>query len=156
MTEKLETANRVLATFAKSTRIERRKGGWFVCWKNSLGIKMTRRWSTAHGSSFYPTWYNRWSRGGTSVTALAQLIRWLQNRPTLPICTWEMWAGDNYKLVPNDAIQLLRSGGYPEKATCVLCHKIIEGGFDWWSLNGVSGPCCGWTNGCKQKGESNG
>ena len=22
---------------------------------------------------------------------------------------------------------------------------------DWWHLEGVSGPCCHWTNGCRQE-----
>lgn len=152
---KLETANRVLNTFACGARIEHRQGvggGFYVHWPNFRGGEYVKRWH-ARGQDFYPTWSSKWCGGGTSCTALSQLIRWLRGEPVLPIGTWRHWGSERVKLVSPDAIELLLAGGYPEKTPCVLCGGEIKT-MDWWSLNGVSGPCCGWDTGCRQKPDS--
>lgn len=146
----LEVANRVLATFAPESRIARRHGRWYVFWKLGDGKETWRRWST-RGQDFYPVWSRRWPHGGTACTALSQLIRWLQGKPVLPISTWRYWGMPAINLVRGDAVQTLLDGGYPEHADCVLCHQRIDGGIDWWHLGNVSGPCCGWTTGCRQQ-----
>ena len=143
------TANRVLATFFDG-RIEQRKGGMYVCWSNSWQGDIAKRWQ-CRGQDFYPVWHRKYPGGGTSSTALSQLIRWIQGKPVLPISTWQMWASERCKLLPQSAVDELLAGGYPEHVDCVLCGNQIVGGLDWWSLDGVSGPCCGWTSGCRQK-----
>lgn len=148
MNDRLCVANKVLATFSTS-RIERRNNGWFVCWPSHNG-EMSRRWQ-CRGQDFYPTWSHKYTGGGTACTALSQLIRWMRYQPVLPISTWRYWASEKCKLLPAAAAEELLSGGYPHHVKCVLCHETIEGSMDWWSLNGVSGPCCGWTSGCRQK-----
>jgi hypothetical protein len=148
MSDRIEVANRVLNYFAEAS-IERRKNGWYVTWHGCKGT-VTRRWQT-RGQDFYPVWYRKWSGGGTATTALSQLIRWCADKPVLPLSTWRHWAGDRVKLLGSEAVDVLLSAGYPERATCVLCKNEINGGLDWWSLNGVTGPCCGWTTGCRQK-----
>lgn len=81
-----------------------------------------------HGESFYSPWADRY------------------------------WASEGVALLrKGDAeatIDALRIAGYPQNATCVLCGVEIAGGLDWWSLGGVSGPCCGMRSGCRQKGQS--
>lgn len=150
---KIDTANVVLSIFAKDTAIEKRTGGIWVLWKQSSGKQMERRWQCRR-SSFYPVWHRHWGHGGTATTALAQLIRWVQGKPVLPLSTWHYWGSDKVYLGSLEGPKMadeLQKGGYPDHANCVLCGKQIEGRFDWWDLNKVSGPCCHWTSGCRQK-----
>lgn len=148
--QKLEAANKVLQTFARESRIERRKGGFYVVWPKYRGDgENVKRW-ICRGQDFYPMWSNKWPHGGTACTALSQLIRWLRGQATLPIVSWRYWASDTCKLLPREAATVLLDNGYPEHAWCVLCDRQLTIGFDWWNLNGVSGPCCGMRNGCRQ------
>lgn len=144
----IDVANEVLATFNRS-RIERRRGGWYVCWEDSRGDH-AKRW-ICRGQGFYPMWHYQWPGGGTASTALSQLIRWIGGKPVLPIASWRYWAGDTCKLLPLSAVERLLAGGYPEHTDCVLCGNRITGGLDWWSLDGVTGPCCSCTTGCRQR-----
>lgn len=153
-TSKLDAANAVLEILAPSTTIERRKNGWYVTWIGWRDKPMSRRWATAGGSSGYPSWYRHWGHGGTCSQALWQLIRWCQGRPVLPISTWKYWTGKTVAMGRErgtEIIQVLTEAGYPQSVDCVLCGNQIVGGLDWWHLDGVSGPCCGWTSGCRQK-----
>lgn len=147
--EKITVANEVLATFA-SCQISQRKNGVFVSFRY-CGKDIVRRWQ-CRGQDFYPVWHRIYPGGGTSSTALSQLVRWVQDKPVLPLSTWQWWAGDKCKLLKPEAVERLREGGYPVHVPCVLCHKTIQGGLDWWSLDKVSGPCCAWTSGCRQRG----
>ncbi len=142
-------ANRALASFSPAT-ISHLPSGWYVSW-HSRGELVTKRWQCRGGQDFYPTWSQQYPGGGTSCTALSQLIRWCKGEPVLPISTWRYWASETCKLLPLAAVDELLAAGYPEHVDCVLCHQRIVVPFDWWSLNGVSGPCCGWTSGCGQK-----
>ncbi|KKK49231.1 hypothetical protein LCGC14_2839420 [marine sediment metagenome] len=154
MINRLEAANRVLATFTTS-RIEKRPGGWYVVWSYKAWGKhkpeeVAKRWQCT-GQDFYPVWNRKWPGGGTASTALSQLIRWLRGQPVLPISSWWYWVGKHCQLLPALAVQQLQDAGYPEHAHCVLCGKQINGSLDWWHLDGISGPCCGWTSGCRQE-----
>jgi hypothetical protein len=146
---RLDSANCVLDTFSTS-RIERRSGGWFVCWKDYRGRAVAKRWQ-CRGQDFYPVWHRKWPGGGTASTALSQLIRWLRKQPVLPLATWRYWASDKCKLLPITAVDAMQDAGYPEISECVLCGEPLEERLDWWHLDGISGPCCGWTSGCRQK-----
>ena len=150
--EKLEVANQVLHSFAEDTSIERRRGGWYVCWNDYRGNHYERRWQCRGGQDTYPVWYRAWAHGGTACTALSQLIRWLRDQPVVPIGTWKYWATKQVYLIKDpQVIQILLDNGYPEVAHCVLCNRILDKGFDWWDLKNVSGPCCHYTKGCRQK-----
>ena len=154
--DKVTVANKVLECFAPGTSLRLESGYVLVRWEGTNSYT-ERRWMT-RGGSFYPVWYGKWGHGGTACTALAQLVRWIQGKPVLPLITWRYWA--------SEAVQLLRHGdfsslqkemmalGYPEVATCVLCQQEIIRGMDWWSLDGVSGPCCTHNYGCRQRGAS--
>lgn len=146
---RLATANRVLATFFAG-HIEKRKGGVYVCWSNKYDGDVSKRWQ-CRGQDFYPVWHHKYPGGGTSSTALSQLVRWIQGKPVLPISTWHYWSREQCKLLPPSAVDELVAGGYPQHVDCVLCGRLIVGSLDWWSLGKVSGPCCGWTTGCRQK-----
>lgn len=153
--KRIEVANLVLTTFAPGTTIGIRPDGRVhVMWTNHSGPQC-KVWMT-RGQDFYPVWNWRWGHGGTAATALASLIRWVRRRPVVPMSTWEYWAdpNGNSRLMrqcdPAPSLQALRDAGYPMKAACVLCGRELNG-FDWWSLDGVSGPCCRYTDGCRQK-----
>lgn len=139
---KLEIANTVLKSFAPDAEIT------FVPrvgYKVSHSGKKAKRWVTI-GGSFYPTC--RWNRGGTATIALTQLIRWLQNRPVLPLTSWKYWC--NQKLVEPEILEILKEAGYPETAKCCLCDEELVKGLDWWNLGKVQGCCCTMFSGCRQ------
>lgn len=152
---KIETSNRVLGSFASSAFIEHRTGvggGYYIHWPTVHG-DVCKRWMTRGGQDFYPVWSHKWIGGGTSCIALSQLVRWCRGEPVLPLSTWRHWASDRVKLLAPDAVDILANGDYPKVTPCVLCGGEITA-MDWWSLNGLSGPCCSWTTGCLQRNGS--
>lgn len=154
--ERLLVANAVLECFAPGSEISwLPRKGWCVSWPTGKGI-ITRAWQRQQGQDFYPVWSHKWPHGGTATTALSQLIRWLRDLPVLPLGTWRYWTGDKIALGRDNGakiVDLLLAGNYPEEANCVLCGNEIAGSLDWWSLEDVSGPCCHWGSGCRQKGK---
>ena len=151
--ERVRICNLVLEYFAGDTWISVSRGRIRVNWSRSDGTGLSREWQTRGGQDFYPVWHNKWGHGGTASTALSQLVRWIQDRPVLPLGTWRHWMGPKCYLGREhgpEAVEMLRDAGYPEVAICVLCHKVIDGGMDWWNLDGVSGPCCDHRSGCRQ------
>ena len=147
--DRMIVANVVLGTFSIA-RIEYRPGGMFVSWPTERRGRICRRWQ-CRGQSFYPVWTRIYPGGGTSVTALSQLVRWVQGKPVLPISTWRYWASERCKLLSPEAIDHLLKAGYPEHVDCVLCGEQCDGLMGWWHLDGLSGPCCAWTTGCRQR-----
>lgn len=147
-------ANRVLDCFAEGTIVSYVEGrGVVVSWPRHDGELIFRRWQT-RGQEFYPTWNHLWGHGGTACTALSQLVRWIQCKPVLPLSSWRYWFGDTCRLARDrgdEAMKALIHAEYPEVVNCVLCHQPLNGSLDWWSLDGVTGPCCAWTTGCRQK-----
>ena len=92
--------------------------------------------------------------GGTVSQAIGQLVRWVRGETRLPRDTWEYWCGQTVWLARERGPELLAAldaSGYCEadKTCCVLCGNPRIG--DWWSLDGVTGPCCGWRSGCRQQ-----
>lgn len=152
MERQLKVANEVLATFSPS-KISKEPTGWYVEWEVH-GVRTKKRWQIQRGNDFFAVWHRKWPGGGTAMTALSQLIRWLRGQPVLPIGTWAYWASDLMRLLPPEAVGDLSEGGYPDHADCVLCGTRLGGSLDWWSLDGVSGPCCRWANGCRQRIDS--
>jgi hypothetical protein len=148
---RLETANQVLVTFAPGASIQHRprKGGSYViCWTVNERA-YCRRWQT-RGQDFYPLWKAHWCGGGTSLTALSQLVRWLRGVPVLPLRSWEHWASPAVQLLPPAALDLLRQADYPVTVSCVVCQRQLPAGFDWHHLGRVSGPCCRPGAGCRK------
>lgn len=153
--KRLDAANSALQFFAKETRLELRNGRVWVTWDrwDKTGT-ISKQWQVRSGQSFYPVWSRIWPHGGTCTTAMSQLVRWVQGKPVLPISSWQYWCSDKILIARErgpELVDLLLSNGYPEHVSCVLCKTTIEGSLDWWNLGKVSGPCCGWTSGCRQK-----
>ena len=151
--ERLEVANVVLDSFFAG-HLERRRTGMYVCWVGRKGPR-AKRWQ-CRGQDFYPVWSRQYPGGGTSSMALSQLIRWVQGKPVLPLGTWRHWASDRVKLLPESAVRELMSAGYPEIVDCVCCNQPLHGRLDWWSLDGLSGPCCLWSKACDERKALNG
>lgn len=147
--DRIEAANIALHSFQSRCDIGR-VGSYVVVTMDTYGGRITRRWM-CRGQDFYPVWKYKYPGGGTSCTALSQLVRWIQDKPVLPIESWRYWASETCRLLPMEAVDELLRNGYPEFANCVLCKNRIEGGLDWWSLNRVTGPCCSWRSGCRQE-----
>lgn len=145
---RMDVANSVLSKFT-TIALLRKPGGIYVTWENRNG-RFVRRWA-CRGQDFYPVWTRIFPHGGTCSTAVSQLIRWIQDRPVLPLSTWRYWASERCKLLEPLVVDELEAAGYPVEAMCVLCNRPIKGGLDWWSLRDVSGPCCSWRSGCRQK-----
>lgn len=152
--DRIDVANKVLQTFAPDTELRIDAHGYVVVeWTTHRDVLLSRRWMT-RGQDWYPVWHRYWGHGGTACVALSQLVRWCQRKPVLPLATWRYWADEQVRLLRHgdvpSALSALRDAGYPEVATCVLCGRFVDGGCDWWSLKGVSGPCCSMRSGCKQ------
>lgn len=137
--QRLGQANSILPTFThRNVRLELDSTAHVVvCW-GEQGRERRKRWVT-RGSDFHPTWRYPW--GGTQSIAIAQLVRWVQGKPTLPMLSWEYWASDSVKLCGVETLLALRVINWPETPICVLCGNECAG-LDWWSLDDVSGPCC--------------
>lgn len=151
--ERINAANSVLAIFASDSRIVT-KGSHLAVEFPYYKKLVAMRWMTRGGQDFYPVWSHKWAHGGTSCMALSQLIRWIQGKPVLQISTWRYWTGDRVGIGRErgpEILELLESAGYPAITPCVLCGLELEFAGDWWSLDGVSGPCCRYTEGCRQK-----
>lgn len=155
---RLDTANAALALFAVDVTLSRENGHvvvQFPSWHRGKPCVLRRRWQTS-GQSFYPTWSRKFSHGGTVTIALAQLVRWVRHQHVLPLSTWRYWCSEKVSLAQYrgaELLNVLEQGGYPEGAACCLCGRDPLPRFDWWHLDGVSGPCCdyGDSEGCRQK-----
>jgi len=155
LNDRVDTSNEVLQSFAPDTRLRIDAHGYIVVeWTTHSGATLSRRWMT-RGQDWYPVWHRYWGHGGTACVALSQLVRWCRGKPVLPLSSWRFWGGEDYALLrhgpgPEAAITALINGGYPQRVPCVLCGLELDVAGDWWSLKGVSGPCCAMRSGCKQ------
>lgn len=150
--ERLKPASEIACLLAKGTEIVAEPSGHVGVVFLYHGVAFSRRWMT-RGQDFYPVWKRMWSGGGTSMTALAQLVRWCKGAPVLPLSTWRYWCSSNVALLDLECIKPIEAAGYPESVPCVLCGRLLGTGMalDWWHLDGVSGPCCSMRSGCGQK-----
>jgi hypothetical protein len=132
-------ANRVLETFREDTSfyvgsvtgqlcIETRRG-W-------LRVQVRQSFGSLLGD------YGKLGFGGTMALAAGQLARWIWDQTRCPLTVWGLWSSERYKLCTVETCGLLRDSTYPDpdKTKCVLCGKQRCG--DWWSRDGVVGPCC--------------
>lgn len=150
--ERLIAANGALKCFAADTEIVNRSSGLAVRWQQS-GRSIERRWQLQRGSDTYPIWHRNWGHGGTATTALSNLIRWIRGQPVVPLTTWRYWSTKTVYLMRekgDECCELLAAAGWPAVASCVLCGRVVER-FDWWHLGKVSGPCCHYRSGCRQR-----
>lgn len=96
--ERVAAANRLAAAvFPYSVKLIDLQGpvagGLYVRWKDYANRWMQRRWMT-RGQDFYPVWSKCWPGGGTSLTALAQVVRFARSQPVLPLAWWQYVTGE--------------------------------------------------------------
>lgn len=151
---RLRDANAVCQLFVPDTSLHLVNGHIVVEWTSGKS-RYRRRWMT-RGQGFYPVWHRWYAHGGTCTTAVSQLVRWVQGKPVLPLSTWRYWTSPTVDIGQNNGaaiVAALDGFGYPKSAKCVLCGRSLSQ-FDWWSLEKVSGPCCNYRDGCRQKPHS--
>ncbi len=146
----IEVANRVLKTFHQPIGAE-----FFVSEAGRLHFR------TKHGSMVVKIakhsgalsgYYGTLGLGGTWALAVGQLARWLRGQSREPMRRWRYWASDRMLLCTNETVEILEASSYndPKKTCCVLCGNDSASG-DWWSLDGLVGPCCTYSL-CQKQG----
>ena len=144
MAERIEHANKILASFVPGVVIYQHNRRLRMKWGNHRVHDFP---ANLRDDGSWPQYgYRQRPCGGTGFQAIAQVIRYIRDLSRLPLCTWEYWSGETVKLGSKSAVDLIRAAGYddPAKTRCVLCgtNDYATRGLDWWSLDGVTGPCC--------------
>lgn len=148
--QRLDTVNAAVKLIMPDVSIELEGRAAFV---NFLGYrsygetrpKKRKQWIAVSEGSHFPRWSSEFPHGGTCHAALHQLVRFAQEKPVVTIGAWEAWCGPNIRVAGDNGqavVDLLRAGGWPTVATCVVCGRTPLPRYDWWSLEGVSGPAC--------------
>lgn len=133
--ETFNRANDVLRTIQPDYRFDVRGGRlWFATRYGSRAVV------TANGGLTLGFRYGRLGLGGTEAAAVAQLARWIRGQTRRPIQWWMYCYKQGLGKIKTVGI-LLRNGYADAKTSCVLCGNATEQ-WDWWSLDGVTGPCC--------------
>jgi len=155
-TERIAIANSALQTFAHSIELYRGTHELRIRWDIRQEKCADDYPARLRGDGTWPKYgYYRYPTGGTGQQAIAQLIRYIRDLNRLPIDTWKYWASDTVKLCNSQTVEILQNSDYgnPKKTRCVLCGSTeFKPGLDWWSLNGLTGPCC-WGGKCKHTKE---
>lgn len=142
--ERVAAINAVLALFdtgserSRGLRLELRETRtplYLVSKHHAMAVRIRRDGNWLLG----PTW--RVGIGGTEVQAITQLVHVLRGEPRHGRAYWGSCAqhglGERTPLL--DALEA--AGVFDDAATrCVLCGHASP--TDWWSLDGVTGPCC--------------
>jgi hypothetical protein len=126
----ISEANEVLDTFAPGCVLECRRSRLILkslYGENAIILGRDGRWPTFR--------YGRHGLGGTQALGIGQLARWIRGLSRVPAYTFWGWFGSK-------TADLLNASSYPnpDATKCVRCGKRAPG--DWWSLDGVTGPCC--------------
>ena len=123
--ERLKPASEVACLLAKGTEIIAEPSGHVGVLFLYHEVAFSRRWMT-RGQDFYPVWKRMWSGGGTSMTALSQLVRWCKGAPVLSLSTWRYWCSSTVALLELGQIKPIEAAGYPESVPCVLCGRSFR------------------------------
>lgn len=155
MSDTLTEANAILAIFEPELTLERVNNRLWIVFRDR--DRTTRRLARLNASGCTLQRYHDLGMGGTGAQAVAQLVRWARGDTRLPLSAWQWWCGRMVYLARERGPELLtalQASSYPDaaKTGCVLCGAAGCG--DWWSLDGVVGPCCCWNEGCRQRGEA--
>ena len=142
---RLGIANLVADTFVPGVIFYEGEHGLRMSWDNRRQPVRFDYAAMLRSDGSWPKYgYRQRPTGGTGFQGMAQLIRYIRDLPRLPMATWEYWAGKSVQLGTERTLEILRGSDYgnPEKTKCVLCGTLDFKGLDWWSLDGITGPCC--------------
>lgn len=145
VSDRITVANQAVATFIPGVSFYEGERGLRMSWDNCRQPPRHDFPCTLRGDGSWPKYgYNQRPSGGTGYQAMAQLIRYIRDLSRLPIATWEYWNGKSVKLCTLSTLEILSASDYgnPGKTRCVLCGLFPMKSIDWWSLDGVTGPCC--------------
>ena len=144
--DRLEKARVILAAMSPEYRIDLKRGKVvFSCPSHNGGV-WSRQWQSVSAGSFYPKWRSP-NHGGTWEVCAAQLVRHITGRPHLPMGWWRQAVRVG---ISPEVLDAAKSVGWPESLPCVHCEKMLETGYDWWSLGKVEGVSC-WGGVCRKK-----
>jgi len=140
--EIIPRANDVLRTFQPRTVFYRSRHGRLWLEDTATGAAIYA--STRSCSGGLANAYYRMPFGGTGAAAIGQLARWIRGQTRVPLTAWRAWASDAVQLCNLYTVAQLSALGYddPLRTCCVLCGCNTARVRDWWSRDGVVGPCC--------------
>jgi hypothetical protein len=143
--ERITKAQSILSTLS-TYRIEVIRGRVVFSFLTPDHKIWSRRWKACSSGSFYPVWRAPY-HGGTFEVCLAQLARYVNGKPHLPMGWWKRAVAVG---CDDKVLAAATAAGWPESFPCVHCGKELTTGYDWWSLNGIEGICC-WGGECRKK-----
>lgn len=116
-------------------------------------IRTVRSAAYTMPTGIYPAFrYGQHGMGGTEAMAITQLIQWIRGEPRKPMSWWRYVCGPSVMLAgPEhhnpidrrpDLLAALQASTYTagDATVCILCGHPDP--HDWWSLDGIRGPCC--------------
>jgi len=144
-TDAVIEANRVLHAFAPYLSFLYKNNRLSLLYHRPGRPSKTKCVQVAKHSGALSINYGRLGLGGTQAMAIGQLARFIRNQTRVPLHAWEHWTCDKIMLGgenSQDVLRAVRDSSYcdAEKTKCVICGGSRSG--DWWSLDGVIGPCC--------------
>lgn len=143
---RLDVANKVLALLSKDTmQLLLRNNRVCLRWRNYRGDWQTKKWE-CRGGSFFPTIHHKVPTGGTHITAITQLVNWVNGKPCLPIQTWQYWCSEPVGMKPVEVVDILKDSDYPKERKCKWCGAT--GQLDWYRFGNQSGLGCWHTVRC--------
>ncbi|MGL5061382.1 MAG: hypothetical protein ACRC62_15520 [Microcoleus sp.] len=137
---RLDAANQIMPLLLPSGELALTQNGIVVSWCNSSGKSIKRRWCARRGS-FFPVFSAILPTGGTHITAIAQLVNWVRDRPCLPIQSWQYWCSEKIGMKHGSKIlPILEQSDYPKDRKCFACGS--SGSLDWYDFGKHSGLGC--------------
>lgn len=153
-TPSLEEVNRSVGLLIRGAKFERDDRGrlWYINDEDKYNRRVM--WRLRSSDKRWPVGRKATQiSGGTVVQTLVQLSLWLKGMPHYPLRCVRHWFTYEGKLEIGyeEFIRSLELSSYGKNTKCVLCGGDYP--TDWWSLDGVIGPCCRFGE-CRNKKEN--
>lgn len=140
----MEDVNRCVGLLIRGARFERDERGrlWYANDEDKYNKRVL--WRLRSSDKCWPVGRKAIQiSGGIIVQTLVQLSLWLKGMPRYPLRCIRHWFSYQGKVVEGyeDFLRALDLSSYNKNTNCVLCGGDYP--TDWWSLDGIIGPCCG-------------
>lgn len=150
-THRLEQAQAILTALSPAYRMGLTRGRVFLSCPISWGSGIWRKqWVSVSPGSFYPRFKSAPYQGGTWCVCVAQLVRFVQGKPHLPMGWWRQAV--NVGCEPG-VLAAAASVGWPAGFPCIHCGKFLQSGYDWWCVGKLEGVSC-WGGECRKEKQS--